>query len=122
MGQGWVDFLGLCEVFFLIEIPWGRSYPYRLCFSYMSPDNVTQKVHDNNNLNMEGVYEFLLALQVSVRVAGGLLFELLGQSVGDPDNEEEDIPIVLRSSSTKFSCDCNACQRPFIKYNCVRSD
>jgi hypothetical protein len=97
MGQGWVDFLGLCEVFFLIEIPWGRSYPYRLCFSYMSPDNVTQKVHDNNNLNMEGVYEFLLALQVSVRVAGGLLFELLGQSVGDPDNEEEDIPIVLRS-------------------------
>jgi hypothetical protein len=46
---------------------------------------------------MEGVYEFLLALQVPVRVAGGLLFELLGQSVGDPDNEEEDIPIVLRS-------------------------
>ncbi|OEL27913.1 hypothetical protein BAE44_0011068 [Dichanthelium oligosanthes] len=35
--------------------------------------------------------------QVPVRVAGGLLFELLGQSVGDPNHEEEDIPIVLRS-------------------------
>ncbi|GJN18152.1 hypothetical protein PR202_gb05283 [Eleusine coracana subsp. coracana] len=37
--------------------------------------------------------------EVPVRVAGGLLFELLGQSVGDPDpgNEEEDIPVVLRS-------------------------
>lgn len=32
-----------------------------------------------------------------MRVAGGLLFELLGQSVGDPNKEEEDIPIVLRS-------------------------
>jgi hypothetical protein len=27
----------------------------------------------------------------------GLLFELLGQSIGDPNHEEEDIPIVLRS-------------------------
>lgn len=32
-----------------------------------------------------------------VRVAGGLLFELLGQSAGDPFIEEDDIPIVLRS-------------------------
>ncbi|KAK3165001.1 hypothetical protein QOZ80_1AG0027650 [Eleusine coracana subsp. coracana] len=40
-----------------------------------------------------------LLYEVPVRVAGGLLFELLGQSVGDPDpgNEEEDIPVVLRS-------------------------
>ncbi|XP_062217531.1 uncharacterized protein LOC133917668 [Phragmites australis] len=38
-----------------------------------------------------------LLYEVPVRVAGGLLFELLGQSVGDPDHEEEDIPIVLRS-------------------------
>ncbi|XP_018478340.1 uncharacterized protein LOC108849290 isoform X2 [Raphanus sativus] len=35
--------------------------------------------------------------EVPVRVAGGLLFELLGQSVGDPFIEEDDIPIVLRS-------------------------
>jgi hypothetical protein len=42
-------------------------------------------------------YNFLLAFQVPVRVAGGLLFELLGQSIGDPNHEEEDIPIVLRS-------------------------
>nr|CAB3473806.1 unnamed protein product [Digitaria exilis] len=38
-----------------------------------------------------------LLYEVPVRVAGGLLFELLGQSVGDPNHEEEDIPIVLRS-------------------------
>ncbi|KAL5227991.1 hypothetical protein ABZP36_016256 [Zizania latifolia] len=38
-----------------------------------------------------------LLYEVPVRVAGGLLFELLGQSVGDPYHEEEDIPIVLRS-------------------------
>lgn len=31
-----------------------------------------------------------------MRVAGGLLFELLGQSVGDPD-VEDDIPVVIRS-------------------------
>lgn len=30
-------------------------------------------------------------------VAGGLLFELLGQSVGDSSMDEDDIPIVLRS-------------------------
>lgn len=38
-----------------------------------------------------------LLYEVPVRVAGGLLFELLGQSVGDPNRQEEDIPIVLRS-------------------------
>lgn len=38
-----------------------------------------------------------LLYEVPVRVAGGLLFELLGQSIGDPNHEEEDIPIVLRS-------------------------
>lgn len=43
------------------------------------------------------LYIFLLVFQVPVRVAGGLLFELLGQSIGDPNHEEEDIPIVLRS-------------------------
>ncbi|KAJ4749390.1 Zinc transport protein ZntB [Rhynchospora pubera] len=37
-----------------------------------------------------------LLYEVPVRVAGGLLFELLGQSVGDPLHEEEDIPIVIR--------------------------
>jgi hypothetical protein len=36
-------------------------------------------------------------LQVPVRVAGGLLFELTGQSVGDPLGEEEDVPVVFRS-------------------------
>ncbi|XP_022955146.1 uncharacterized protein LOC111457200 [Cucurbita moschata] len=38
-----------------------------------------------------------LFYEVPVRVAGGLLFELLGQSAGDPLSEEDDIPIVLRS-------------------------
>ncbi|XP_057949920.1 uncharacterized protein LOC131144952 [Malania oleifera] len=38
-----------------------------------------------------------LLYEVPVRVAGGLLFELLGQSVGDPYVDEDDIPIVLRS-------------------------
>ncbi|KAG6531113.1 uncharacterized protein LOC122048090 isoform X1 [Zingiber officinale] len=37
-----------------------------------------------------------LLYEVPVRVAGGLLFELLGQSIGDPHGED-DIPIVLRS-------------------------
>lgn len=36
-------------------------------------------------------------IQVPVRVAGGLLFELLGQSAGDPFVDEDDIPIVIRS-------------------------
>nr|XP_027065056.1 uncharacterized protein LOC113691070 [Coffea arabica]XP_027065057.1 uncharacterized protein LOC113691070 [Coffea arabica]XP_027065058.1 uncharacterized protein LOC113691070 [Coffea arabica]XP_027065059.1 uncharacterized protein LOC113691070 [Coffea arabica] len=38
-----------------------------------------------------------LLYEVPVRVAGGLLFELLGQSVGDPLAEEDDIPVVMRS-------------------------
>lgn len=37
------------------------------------------------------------SFKVPVRVAGGLLFELLGQSAGDPFVDEDDIPIVLRS-------------------------
>ncbi|XVE86242.1 hypothetical protein DITRI_Ditri18aG0019900 [Diplodiscus trichospermus] len=38
-----------------------------------------------------------LFYEVPVIVAGGLLFELLGQSAGDPLADEDDIPIVLRS-------------------------
>ncbi|KAL6882051.1 hypothetical protein ACP4OV_011523 [Aristida adscensionis] len=38
-----------------------------------------------------------LLYEVPVRVSGGLLFELLGQSVGDPARDEDDIPIVLRT-------------------------
>ncbi|XP_059280366.1 uncharacterized protein LOC132034126 [Lycium ferocissimum] len=38
-----------------------------------------------------------LLYEVPVRVAGGLLFELLGQSAGDPYINEDDIPIVIRS-------------------------
>lgn len=38
-----------------------------------------------------------LLYEVPVRVAGGLLFELLGQSAGDPNVEEDDIPVVIRS-------------------------
>lgn len=39
----------------------------------------------------------LTVAQVPVRVAGGLLFELLGQSVGDTLASEDDVPVVLRS-------------------------
>ncbi|KAL6614979.1 hypothetical protein ACP70R_037249 [Stipagrostis hirtigluma subsp. patula] len=38
-----------------------------------------------------------LLYEVPVRVSGGLLFELLGQSIGDPTRDEDDIPIVLRA-------------------------
>ncbi|KAJ8546564.1 hypothetical protein K7X08_032638 [Anisodus acutangulus] len=38
-----------------------------------------------------------LLYEVPVRVAGGLLFELLGQSAGDPYINEDDIPVVIRS-------------------------
>lgn len=38
-----------------------------------------------------------LLYEVPVRVAGGLLFELLGQSAGDPFVDEDDTPVVLRS-------------------------
>lgn len=44
-----------------------------------------------------GVDYLLYLTKVPVRVAGGLLFELLGQSAGDPFVDEDDIPIVLRS-------------------------
>lgn len=40
---------------------------------------------------------FAFLIQVPVRASGGLLFELLGQSAGDPFVDEDDIPIVLRS-------------------------
>ncbi|KAK4836254.1 hypothetical protein QYF36_020478 [Acer negundo] len=38
-----------------------------------------------------------LLYKVPVKVTGGLLFELLGYSVGDPFVDEDDIPIILRS-------------------------
>ncbi|KAF7139997.1 hypothetical protein RHSIM_Rhsim06G0115300 [Rhododendron simsii] len=38
-----------------------------------------------------------LLYEVPVRVCGGLLFELLGQSAGDPFVGEDDVPVVLRS-------------------------
>lgn len=44
----------------------------------------------------------LFCLQVPVRVAGGLLFELLGQSAGDPFVDEDDIPVVLRSWQAQY--------------------
>lgn len=49
------------------------------------------------HLSLQTSYLFFNIFQVPVRVAGGLLFELLGQSVGDPARDEEDIPIVLRA-------------------------
>ncbi|XP_010549462.1 PREDICTED: uncharacterized protein LOC104820634 [Tarenaya hassleriana] len=42
-----------------------------------------------------------LLYEVPVRVAGGLLFELLGQSAGDPSVNEDDVPVVLRSWQAK---------------------
>ncbi|TVU34444.1 hypothetical protein EJB05_16276, partial [Eragrostis curvula] len=42
-----------------------------------------------------------LLYEVPVRVSGGLLFELLGQSVGDSARDEDDIPIVLRAWQTQ---------------------
>ncbi|KAG0566003.1 hypothetical protein KC19_7G030700 [Ceratodon purpureus] len=38
-----------------------------------------------------------LLYEVPVRVAGGLLFELTGHSIGDPNRDEEDVPVVFRS-------------------------
>jgi hypothetical protein len=38
-----------------------------------------------------------LLYEVPVRVAGGLLFELTGHSIGDPTRDEDDIPVVFRS-------------------------
>lgn len=48
-------------------------------------------------MSLYNLHFLLLLVKVPVRVAGGLLFELLGQSVGDPYVEEDDIPAVIRS-------------------------
>lgn len=56
---------------------------------------VRDALRDENRLISERMKH--LYYEVPVRVAGGLLFELLGQSVGDPQNNEDDIPVVLRS-------------------------
>lgn len=48
-------------------------------------------------MNFSAITYCFMFIKVPVRVAGGLLFELLGQSAGDPFNDEDDIPIVLRS-------------------------
>ncbi|GAB4831569.1 hypothetical protein Ancab_005581 [Ancistrocladus abbreviatus] len=56
---------------------------------------ISVALRDENRLISERM-KFLL-YEVPVRVAGGLLFELLGQSAGDPFSDEDDIPVVLRS-------------------------
>ncbi|XP_017978990.1 PREDICTED: uncharacterized protein LOC18596559 isoform X2 [Theobroma cacao] len=56
---------------------------------------VSLALRDESRLISERMKHLLY--EVPVRVAGGLLFELLGQSAGDPFVEEDDIPIVLRS-------------------------
>ncbi|KAJ1420948.1 Mg2+ transporter protein, CorA-like/Zinc transport protein ZntB [Sesbania bispinosa] len=56
---------------------------------------VSLALRDESRLISERMKHLLY--EVPVRVAGGLLFELLGQSAGDPLVEEDDIPIVLRS-------------------------
>ncbi|KAL9236888.1 hypothetical protein vseg_011503 [Gypsophila vaccaria] len=56
---------------------------------------VSIALRDESRLISERM-KFLL-YEVPVRVAGGLLFELLGQSAGDPLDNEDDIPVVLRS-------------------------
>ncbi|XP_072994959.1 uncharacterized protein [Typha latifolia] len=56
---------------------------------------ISTALRDENRLISDRMKHLLY--EVPVRVAGGLLFELLGQSAGDPFKEEDDIPIVLRS-------------------------
>ncbi|XP_061354226.1 uncharacterized protein LOC133298865 [Gastrolobium bilobum] len=56
---------------------------------------VSLALRDENRLISERMKHLLY--EVPVRVAEGLLFELLGQSAGDPLVEEDDIPIVVRS-------------------------
>lgn len=56
---------------------------------------VSLALRDESKLISERMKHLLY--EVPVRVAGGLLFELLGQSAGDPFIEEDDIPVVLRS-------------------------
>ncbi|XP_057796104.1 uncharacterized protein LOC131012218 [Salvia miltiorrhiza] len=56
---------------------------------------ISTALRDESKLISERMKHLLY--EVPVRVAGGLLFELLGQSVGDPYAEEDDIPVVMRS-------------------------
>ncbi|KAE9594809.1 hypothetical protein Lal_00013212 [Lupinus albus] len=56
---------------------------------------VSLALRDESRLISERMKHLLY--EVPVRVAGGLLFELLGQSAGDPLVQEDDIPIVLRA-------------------------
>lgn len=56
---------------------------------------VSLALRDESRLISERMKHLLY--EVPVRVAGGILFELLGQSVGDPFVNEDDVPIVLRS-------------------------
>ncbi|KAM3343421.1 hypothetical protein P3S68_025510 [Capsicum galapagoense] len=56
---------------------------------------ISTALRDESKLISERMKHLLY--EVPVRVAGGLLFELLGQSVGDPYVEEDDIPAVIRS-------------------------
>lgn len=56
---------------------------------------ISLALRDESRLISERMKHILY--EVPVRVAGGLLFELLGQSAGDPFVDEDDIPIVLRS-------------------------
>ncbi|XP_031130676.1 uncharacterized protein LOC116032316 [Ipomoea triloba] len=56
---------------------------------------ISNALRDETRLISEKMKHLLY--EVPVRVAGGLLFELLGQSAGDPYHDEDDIPIVLRS-------------------------
>ncbi|KAB5521137.1 hypothetical protein DKX38_025456 [Salix brachista] len=63
--------------------------------SELSKDDGILALRDESRLISERM-KYLL-YEVPVRVAGGLLFELLGQSAGDPFDDEDDIPVVLRS-------------------------
>lgn len=56
---------------------------------------ISTALRDESKLISERMKHLLY--EVPVRVAGGILFELLGQSAGDPFDDEDDIPIVLRS-------------------------
>ncbi|KZV51061.1 Magnesium transporter CorA-like family protein [Dorcoceras hygrometricum] len=56
---------------------------------------ISTALRDESKLISERMKHLLY--EVPVRVAGGLLFELLGQSAGDPYVEEDDIPVVIRS-------------------------
>lgn len=56
---------------------------------------ISTALRDESKLISERMKHLLY--EVPVRVAGGLLFEILGQSAGDPYVEEDDIPVVVRS-------------------------